>query len=225
MLNVYNSLQSSFLSLAWLWPGRSLPKGNSGSAGTLDWGPMWLGSQSTCHLQCTPTPQWPITPSHPYIPYAPILLLAWVPTLPASPNAPLTPHTPLGAPDATYTPAGAWVLHSLLAPQCTPDGPNPPDSSLMPPDTPYTPRSPWCSYTPADPWSTYTPCQPPNAPLIPVMDPLMSPIPLGASQCPLMLLIPLLAPEHLHPDSPQCSSDTPTLPDGSPMPPDTPYIP
>ena len=72
---LYNSLQSSFLSLAWTWSGRSLPKGNqwdwwdpgqgplsghgevghslrgtSGSAGTLDWSPMWLGSQSTCHL-------------------------------------------------------------------------------------------------------------------------------------------------------------------------------
>ena len=29
---------------------RSLPKGTSGSAGILDWGPMWLGSQSTSHL-------------------------------------------------------------------------------------------------------------------------------------------------------------------------------
>ena len=25
------------------------PRGASGSAGTLDWGPMWSGSQSTCH--------------------------------------------------------------------------------------------------------------------------------------------------------------------------------
>ena len=107
MPNVYNSLQSSFLSFAWPWPGRSLPKGNqwewwdpqhgplpgldevghcpggtSGSAGTLDWGPMWLGSQSTCH-----------------------------------PNGPLTPPTcPWHPLQASYTPTGSWPLHSLPAP-------------------------------------------------------------------------------------------------------------
>ena len=46
---VYNRLQSSFVSLAWLWSGRSLLRGTSGSAGTLDWGPMWSGSRSSCH--------------------------------------------------------------------------------------------------------------------------------------------------------------------------------
>ena len=38
----------------------------SGSAGTLDWGPMWLGYQSICHLPMPPdthyTPCWPLTP-------------------------------------------------------------------------------------------------------------------------------------------------------------------
>ena len=43
---VIYGLQSTFVSPAWPWSGRSLPKGNSGSAWTLDWGPMWLGSQT-----------------------------------------------------------------------------------------------------------------------------------------------------------------------------------
>ena len=57
------------------------PRETSGSAGTLDWGPMWLGSQSTCHLQCTPyTSMAPMPPDTPYTPYVP--------------------------PDVAYTPAG-----------------------------------------------------------------------------------------------------------------------
>ena len=116
--NVYNSLQSSFLSLAWPWPGRSLPKGNqwewwdpqqgplpglgrvghfprgtSGSAGTLDWGPMWLGSQSTWH------------PLHSLMPL----------------TALQCPRHPLGAPNATYTPSGPWLPTLPTSPQYTSD--------------------------------------------------------------------------------------------------------
>ena len=136
--NVYNSLQSSFWSLAWPWPGKSLPKGNqcewwdpqqgplpdlcevghsprgtSGGAGTLDWGPMWSDSQSTCHLQCTPyTPDGsPMPPWHPY-------------TL-RSAQCPLIPPIPLLAPEH---------LHSLPDPQCTLDTPYTPDGPLTPSD-------------------------------------------------------------------------------------------
>ena len=174
--NVYISLQSSFLSLAWPWPGRSLPKGiqwewwdpqqrplpglgevghsprgTSGSAGTLDWGPMWLGSQSTCHLQCTPTPQCPLTPL--FSPDATYTPLAWVPTLPANPQC--TPDTP-------YTPD-------------VPQSPNGP----MPLQHPYTLRSPLMPHIPLlawvpklqssnAPWHPYTPWWP--------QSPLMAPI-------------------------------------------------
>ena len=53
------------------------PRGTSGSAGTLDWGPIRSGSQSTCH------PNTPLTPSIP----------------PDALNGPNTQHPyPLGAP-------------------------------------------------------------------------------------------------------------------------------
>ena len=45
------------------------PRGTSGSAGTLDWDPMWLGSQSTCHPKYTPdTPMPPDAPNGPNTP-------------------------------------------------------------------------------------------------------------------------------------------------------------
>ena len=45
---VYNRLQSSFVSLAWPWSGRSVPKGNQWEARTLDWGPIcWAPSSPT----------------------------------------------------------------------------------------------------------------------------------------------------------------------------------
>ena len=83
------------------------PRGTSGSAGTLDWGPMWSDSQSTCHLQCTPTPLMSPTPQCPYTPEAPnapdaaLTLLApeYLHSLPA-PNAPLTAQCP----PTPYTP-------------------------------------------------------------------------------------------------------------------------
>ena len=131
--------------LVWPWWGRSLPKGNQWEAGTLDWGPMWSGSQSTCHLQCTPyTHQWPqclLTPQHPLFSYTP---------------AGLNTYTPCQHPMHPWTP---------------PDGPNSSDGSLMPPDTPCTPRSSWCHLYPCWLLSTYTPSQLPNAPLRPPTSP------------------------------------------------------
>ena len=64
--NVYITLQSSFLSLAWPWSGRPLSKGNKWERLTLDWDPIWTGSQSTCHLQCPLTPHTP--PPNPWSP-------------------------------------------------------------------------------------------------------------------------------------------------------------
>ena len=163
--NVYNSLQSSFLSLAWPLPGRSLLKGNqwewwdsqqgplpglgevghsqrgsSGSAGTLDWGPMWSGSQSTCHLQCIPyTPNGPLTlPMLPLMPPIPLLAPEYLHSLPA-PNAPWHPYTPYAPPDATYTPGGSWAPTIPASPQCTPDTPYTPDGPQSPWWTPNTP--------------------------------------------------------------------------------------
>ena len=131
--NVYNSLQSSFLSLPkgnqWEWwdpqqgplPGLGevghSPRGTRGSAGTLDWGPMWFGSQSTYH------PQYTLTP----------------------PNSHLHTRRPPMPPYATYTPSGLWVPILPASPQYTPDTPTPPDG----PNNPYTlwrPPMPTLSY-------------------------------------------------------------------------------
>ena len=111
-------------------------RGTSGSARTLDWDPMWSGSQSTCPPQCTPDiPYTPDTPWHPYTPYRPPI--------------------PLLALDH---------LHSLPALQCTSDTPYIPESPLMPPDTPYQLPCPWCPYTPAGPWGHTFPASPPMHP-------------------------------------------------------------
>ena len=103
--NVYNSLQSSFLSLAWPWPGRSLPKGNQwnlwdpqqeplpglGEVGHSPRGTQWecwdpfLGPD-VVRLSPLATPNASLTPLHPLMP----------PTPPRSPQSP----------DATFTPSG-----------------------------------------------------------------------------------------------------------------------
>ena len=188
--NVYNSLQSSFLSLAWPWPGRWLPKGNQWEWWDPQQGPLPgfgevghspRGTNGSTGAQCVWVPSPPATPmpsSDPLHPYAPIPLLVWVPTLHASPQStpeplhPLTAPIPLMAPDTSYTPKSPLMpqipilapeyLHALLAPQCTPDTPTP----LMAPWCPwhpYTHRSPWCHLYPCWHLSTYTPCQPPHA--------------------------------------------------------------
>ena len=114
--NIYNSLKSSFLSLAWPWPGRSLPNGNQLEYWDPQLGPMWSGSQSTCHCNA------PLTPVH-------------------TPNSPLTP---LGAPMPLMPPIPLLApeyLHFLPAPQYTPDNSHNP---LMPqcPQQPPTPLHP-----------------------------------------------------------------------------------
>ena len=93
-------------------PGRGevghSPRGTSGSAWSLDWGPMWFGSQSTCHPNASLTP--PTLPTIPWCPYTPYPLLApWIPT-PLPPQVPPTTH---------YPPASPWhPLHPLLTPWC-----------------------------------------------------------------------------------------------------------
>ena len=195
--NVYNSLQSSFLSLAWPWPGRSLPNGNqwewwdpgkgplpglgevghsprgtSGSAGTLDWGPMWCGSQSTCH------PNAPLTP---YTPWQPL-------------TAPYTPRRPPMPPYATYPLLASEYLHSA-SPQIHPW------HHLM---APNTPRRPQCPFMPPIPLLAYEFLHS-LQPLIHLWHPLMAPTPPRRPQCPLMPPIPLpvvnchhFATDHLH---------------------------
>ena len=136
------------------------PSGTSGSAGTLDWGPMWLGSQFTYHHQCPPdaptpllasnAPWWPSEPLHPWYPCWP-----QHPLHPCHPNAPETLHPMI--PWASYTPCKppaiptplpppmSWHPYSLCWPQCplSPLMPHttcqPPLHTLLAPDTPYTP--------------------------------------------------------------------------------------
>ena len=145
--NVYNNMHSSFLSLAWHWSGRSLPKGNqwewwnpgqgplpglgdvghsprgtSGSAGTLDWGLKCLDSQSTCHPSMPPdTPTSPACPQCLLTPY-------W-------PQHSLMPLQPCQPPDSSR--------HSLHP--ChpnAPEHPTPPLSLLTPLHFPLAPDTP-----------------------------------------------------------------------------------
>ena len=146
------------------------PRETSGTAGSFDWCPMWMGSQSTCH------PNAPLIPLQaPYTPVGPWSLHslpdsnapATLPTLPDGPNAP-TP-TPLGAPNATdvpYSPTVPWAPTLPANPNApwhpyTPDGPN----------TPWSPNAPWCpiplgtpmppdALIPCWPLNPYTPYQP-----------------------------------------------------------------
>ena len=96
--------------------GHSLRE-TSGSAGSLDWGPMWLGSQSTCHpLMPLLPPDTPYTPDSPNIPYTPTSgstgTLDWGPMwsgfqsichLPILATPPDTP-TPPDSPNASHGP-------------------------------------------------------------------------------------------------------------------------
>ena len=90
------------------------PRGTSGSVETLDWGPMWSGSQSTCH------PQFPL---HPY----------WLPDAP----------TPLMAPNAPDTPTPQCPLMPLhICWPLNPYTPYQPPMHLTPPVSPLTPLHP-----------------------------------------------------------------------------------
>ena len=148
------------------------PRGTSGSGGTLDWGLMWSGSQSTCHPN---TPLTPLTsPKQPFTPCrsSQYLLMPyttsdpWVPRVPTSP--PIQPLHPL----------------HLLKP---PDIPN---SSLHPLGGPQFPLMP---YIPSGPWVSRVPASPPIHtwhPITPHDLPKMAPTPLAT---------PIMAPNTLHP--------------------------
>ena len=199
--------------LVWPWWGRSLPKGNQwewwdpqqgplsglgevghsprgtiGSAGTLDWGPICLGLQSTCHLQCTP--------------YTPMV-----------PNALDTPYTPM-LPWCHLYPCWPKYLHSLPAPMHLWH----PYTLWQPPISPDTPRSPWCQLYPCWPWvltlptspnTTLRPPTPPDGPNL--SNSPMPPDTPTASRSPMMPPIPLLALSTYPPCQPQCIPDTYTL--------------
>ena len=144
--NLYNSLQRAhFCHLLGLGQVGHSPRETSGSAETLDYGPMWSDSQSTYH------PNAPLTlPSHPKqspdIPY-----------MPRNPQCPLC-HLYTFWPLSTYTPWQAPIhpwhsLHPLEAPRL--------------PDTPYTPMNPQCPLChlyPSDPWVLTLPDRPQYTP-------------------------------------------------------------
>ena len=101
------------------------PRGTSGSPGTLDWGLMWSGFQSTCYPPMpsdTPyTPYWPLTPLHTCHPQCPLTTLQFpkifIPKLQllhntertrkwsgfsyVTPNAPWHSYTPVGPLEAS----------------------------------------------------------------------------------------------------------------------------
>ena len=142
VLNVYNSLKSSFLSFAWPWPGRSLPKGNQwewwdpqqGSLpglGEVGHSPGW--TSGSAGAQCGEASSPLATPMHPWHPLH-------TPNSPQHPQFPLMPPIPLLAPE---------YLYSLPAPQYTPNGP----------------QCPLCHLYPIWPWSTYS-LLAPNTPAI-----------------------------------------------------------
>ena len=111
--NEYNSMQSSFLSPAWPWSGRLLPKGNQWECWDPGLGPNVV--RLPVHLP----PLMPLTPLH-YLPPpdAPTSLLA-----PNAPNDHLSPYTPCQSPDTLCQPLTS--LHPC-----------------WPPDTPYTTATP-----------------------------------------------------------------------------------
>ena len=115
------------------------PRETSGSAGTLDWGPMWLGSQFTCHPNTFLTPPTPLTP-------------CWCPLM-----APDTPCTPWETPNALISYLYPfWLLstYTPCQPQYTPDTPTPLTPCWCPLMAP-TPPSPSRS-SPLPPSATYT---------------------------------------------------------------------
>ena len=95
-----------------------------GSAGTLDWGPMWSDSQSTCHPNTPLTPpKWPSHFLHPRNP--PMHLMPPYPfwpkylqSLPA-PNTPLTPYTPVTPIMASNTPTPPSFLTIFMQLKCS----------------------------------------------------------------------------------------------------------
>ena len=89
------------------------PRGTSGSAGTLDWGPMWSGSQSTFHPQYTSdTPTPTRSPQYPLMPI-PLLTPEYLESL-LAPNTSLTPPMfpkwPLHPLEPPMPPIPFWLL-------------------------------------------------------------------------------------------------------------------
>ena len=162
--NVYNSLQSSFLSLAWPWSGRSLPKGNQwewwdpGLGPNVVGLPVHLPFPNAPLMPSTPlltpnTPWCPYTPAnssmpqHPYTPCWPVMPSKH-PTLPASPQCPLHPLPAPDTPTPLLSPLPSDTLTPLLAldtliptpsaiVQCTPYAPTP----YQPPQKPKTQKA------------------------------------------------------------------------------------
>ena len=176
------------------------PMGTSGSTGTLDWGPMWSGSQSTCHPQCPYIPTVPLMPLHPWQPLTPpqpqcphTSAGPLAPTLPASPNALLTPPNPLldpwhplpaPVPPHLCSPLSPYTHHQ---PQSTSDTPG---SPLMHPTPLLVPQALHSLWAPIHPWHPTPPCWP--------LTPLMPHTPSTSHPMPLMSTTLLLAPQPLH---------------------------
>ena len=159
--------RAHFCHLAGLGQVSHSPRRTSGGAGSLDWGPVWLGSQSTCHLWCpraSYSPLMPTTsllapmppdatlhpllsPMHPNVPYTP----CW----PQMPPEPLHPLPPPDAPQCPYTPCQPAIP---LHPCQPPDAPDTPCWPLMPSETPYTLPT-ICPYTPCQLPIPHTPEQ------------------------------------------------------------------
>ena len=208
--NVYNSLQSSFLSLAWPWPGRSLPKGNQWECWDHGLGPNLV--ELSVHMP----PQCPL---HPLLdPDAPTSLMApWHPWHLTPPNAPWCP-TLLLAPQSLHSlpaPMHPWdPLHPLLPPWFSHSPYQPP----IPPDVPTPllapqPHTPW--QPPMHPWHLLHPCLSPDSP-IPHTTPTSPPMP-------PMPITPLLALSPALPDSSPMHSWHPYILCWSPTLPHTPY--
>ena len=140
--NVYNSLQSSFLSLPWPWPGRSLPKGNQWEwwdpqQGLLAW-PWWGKSLPKGNQWESWDPGF-----GPNVVGLPVHLLP--PYTPTPPDTPTLP-TPLKSSQCLLMPPipllAYGYLHSLQASQYKPDTAYTPNAPLTPPNGPKHPYSP-----------------------------------------------------------------------------------
>ena len=149
--NVYNSLQGSFLSFAWPWPGRSLPKGTQWEF----WDPG-LGTNVVglpVHLTPPDAPYKPpiplLAPEHLHSLPAPNAPLT-APTTPDGPNIPWWPQHPLGVPNAPI------YLCRLLSTYTLCQSPMHP---WRPPMLPQWPSTPMPLY-PAGPWAPTLPASP-----------------------------------------------------------------
>ena len=206
--NVYNRLQSSFLSLARLRSGRSLPKRNQWECWDTGLGPEVFRPSPS---QCTPD-----TPTH----------LTDPPDAPTLSSSLLTLLHPLPAPMTPWCP-----LHSCWPPMF-PDTPLPPTGCLNPPTPLPVPMHPWHFYTPTPlhpcQWECWDPRLRPN--VVGLLIHLPPPVPLWYPTGPLMPLHPQI-PWYPYTSAmwecwdPALGSNVVRLPVhlSPPMPPETPY--